>query len=334
MAQQATSRTIDVLTSIWQLVLQRPGIRTDDNFFELGGDPRLAVKLSCEIENKLGCHVPPVAVCHTPTIASLAAALENSEIAKVPALTRLRAGGSSTPLFIAHGVGGSVLEFFELAKLIDSSRPVYGLQAKGSDGASEPLDRFEDMADFHLEAIRKVQPHGPYFLAGHSLGGLVVLEIARRVQEGGEDPGVVVMIDAYPHLRHLAPNQQLRLIARMAARRVFGAKEQLPNPKRKHDQTITEELDLSPNTKAAMRRVRESGYVALQKYPPRFYNGKIHFVRASVASIFPDDPTAIWGGLAKEFQLESAPGNHFEMLTEYPEHLARILSRCASELNA
>ncbi|MGA9882390.1 MAG: alpha/beta fold hydrolase [Candidatus Acidiferrales bacterium] len=334
MAQEASSRTVDVLTSIWQLVLKQPGIGADDNFFELGGNPRLAAKLSCEIESKLGCHVPPVAMYHTPTIASLAACLETSEVAKIPALTKLRAGGRDTPLFIAHGVGGSVFEFFELAKLIDSNRPVYGLQAKGSDGVSEPLNRFEDMADFHFEAIRKVQPHGPYFLAGHSLGGLVVLEIARRVQEGGENPGVLVMIDAYPHLRHLSPNQQLRLLARMAARRVLGAKEQLPNPDRKHDQKLTEELQLSANTKAAMRRVRESGYAALEKYRPRFYNGKINFVRAAVASVFPDDPAAIWGGLAMEFQLETAPGDHFEMLTKYPEHLATVLSRCAREFDA
>jgi thioesterase domain-containing protein len=333
LTQQASSQTVEVLTSIWQLVLQRAAIGANDNFFELGGDPRLAAELSRQIEQKLGRQVPPVAMYHTPTVASLAAALQDMPSPKIPALTQLRTGRRGTPLFIAHGVGGSVLEFFELIKHIDAGRAVYGLQAKGSDGASDPLDRFEDMAEFHLDAIRRVQPHGPYFLAGHSLGGLVVLEIARRVLESGETPGVLVMIDTYPHLRHLAPSQQLRLIARLATRRVFGTKEPLPRTDQKQYRTSTEAPGLPIKIDTAMRRVRESGFVALERYRPRFYNGKIHFVKAAVASVFPDDPAAIWRPLAKDFELETAPGDHLEMLTRAPETLATILLRHARELD-
>lgn len=332
LAQEASSQSIDVLTSIWQTVFRRPGIGANDNFFELGGDPRLAAELSSQIERKLGRHVPPVAMYHTPTIASLAAALQCAEFPKVPPLTQLRTGGHRTPLFIAHGLGGDVFEFFELAKHIDSSRAVYGLQAKGSDGTSEPLDRLEDMAEFHLDAIRRVQSHGPYFLAGHSLGGLVVLEIARRVMESGENPGVLVMVDAYPHRRRLAPSQHIRLMARLAKRRVFGTKKQSLDTDRKQGETSTESLGSPAEMNTAPRRVRRSGYVALERYRPRFYNGKIYFVKAAVASVFPDHPTAIWGHLAKNFELETVPGDHFEMLRTHAETLAAMLSRYAGEL--
>ena len=44
------------------------------------------------------------------------------------------------------------------------------MQAKGTDGVDEPFDRIEDLAQFYLDAIKKLQPHGPYFLVGYSLG--------------------------------------------------------------------------------------------------------------------------------------------------------------------
>lgn len=332
MAQQATSRTIDVVSSVWRDVLHTACIGACDNFFEMGGDPRAAAALSCEIERRLGRLMPPMAVYHTPTIASLTDALQDPSFPIVPALTQLRTGDGRAPLFIAHGVGGTILEFFELVKLIEPGRAVYGMQAKGSDGATEPLDRIEDMAAYHLDAIRRVQPHGPYFLAGHSLGGLVALEIARQVLESGEDPGLLVMIDSYPHLKHLAPSQQARLIARLAARRVFGTKEPAAYTHPVKRAGNAQDLDAPAAIKVAMRRVRERGYVALENYRPRFYKGKIHFISAEKPSVFPDDAAAVWSQFAKEFELETVPGDHFGMLTTHVAILAAMLSRYAREL--
>lgn len=334
MSQQAAARTIDVVTSVWQHVLHRPSVGACDNFFEIGGDRRAAAELSCEIERRLERHVPPEMIYHTPTIASLTEALQGSAFPKIPPLTRLKSGDTRTPLFIAHGVGGSVLEFFELVKHIDSERAIYGMQAKGSDGTSEPLDRIEDMADFHLEAIRQLQPHGPYFLAGHSLGGLVALEIARRVLESGENPGLLVMIDSYPHLKHLAPRQQARLIARLAARRVFGTREPVAGARPKEEGKNAQSLEVPAAIKAAVRRVRDRGYAALESYRPRFYDGKIHFVGAETISVFPDDPAAVWSHFAREFGLETVPCDHFGLLTTHVETLAAMLSRYARELDA
>lgn len=245
-------------------------------------------------------------------------------------MLKLKSGTDRTQLFIAHGVAGNVWEFCELVKHIDPRRPVFGLQAKGSDAASNPLDCIEDMAEFHHQAIKQLQPHGPYFLAGHSLGGLVALEIARRVLESGDNPGVLVLIDSYPHLKHLALAQQVRLTARLAVRRGLGVKKShetsWQTPKG------SAQLQVPAEIQSSCRRRRECDYKALERYKPRFYAGKIHFVRAAVASIFPDDPAAIWGHFAKEFQVETAFGDHFEMLTTHAWILGSLLSRYGHEL--
>ena len=105
----------------------------------------------------------------SPTVESLTALFRSGE--PIPPLVLLKAGDKGPPIFMTHGIGDTVLGLFRLASQVRSEQPVYGLQAKGCDGIEEPLDRIEDMAEFHLGAIRQAQPHGPYILIGYSFGG-------------------------------------------------------------------------------------------------------------------------------------------------------------------
>jgi len=82
----------------------------------------------------------------------------------------------------------------------------------------EPLDRIEDMAQYSLDAVRQVQPHGPYFLIGFSLGGLITLEMAQQLMAQGEKIGLLAMLDSYPNMRSLSLVQRTRLATRMAWR--------------------------------------------------------------------------------------------------------------------
>lgn len=72
MKPEATSSTTEVLTSIWQRLLQLPSVRVNDNFFELGGDSSLALQLFNEIAQLCDRELPPVMIYEAPTIAALA----------------------------------------------------------------------------------------------------------------------------------------------------------------------------------------------------------------------------------------------------------------------
>ena len=37
-----------------------------------------------------------------------------------------------------HGLGGNIMEFFDMVKHLQDSHAVYGLQARGMDGLEEP----------------------------------------------------------------------------------------------------------------------------------------------------------------------------------------------------
>src|SRR5208283_362006 len=207
---------IEVLTEIWQRVLQQSFVDVEDNFFDLGGDSSLALKLFTEIAQVCGRELPPVVIYQAPTIAALAALLEQPTTPRFPPLVLLKAGTEEPPVFFAHGLGGSAMDFFQPVKHIQSGHPIYGMQARGIDGVDEPFERIEDMAQFHLDAIKELQPHGPYLLIGYSLGGLVTLEMAQRLSARGEKIALLAMLDAYPHISHLPLGQRLRIRARRA----------------------------------------------------------------------------------------------------------------------
>jgi acyl carrier protein len=83
---QATSSMIEVLTPIWQRVLQLPSARVDDGFFDLGGDSSLALQLFNEIAKACARELPPVTIYQARTIADLTALLEQSTTPRFPAL--------------------------------------------------------------------------------------------------------------------------------------------------------------------------------------------------------------------------------------------------------
>jgi acetoacetyl-CoA synthetase len=226
-------------------------------------------------------------------------------------------------VFIAHGLGGSVMEFAQLVRHIRSPHPIYGMQARGTDGMEEPFERIEDMAKFHLDAIRQLQPRGPYFLIGYSLGGLVTLEMAQRLSESGEKVALLALLESYPHSRYLPLAERVRLFTRLTKSRFS----------RNGAEKVPKQPEVGIWFTPAMQRVRKTAELALKRYRPRFYQGKMRFVGAQISSQFPDGPAAVWANLADEFEFGTVPGDHLGIITTHCESLGSVLSRYLRELS-
>jgi acetoacetyl-CoA synthetase len=337
----ATPTTIDVLAPIWERVLQRPSVGTEDNFFDLGGDPSSAIQLFSEIAKVSGRELLPLTIYQAPTMAALAALLGKPTRPRFPTLVPLKPGSRRPGIFITHGLGGSVMEIFHLVKQIQSDHTIYGLQSKGFDEGEEPLARVEDIAQQYMEAIKELQPRGPYALIGYSFGGLVMMEIAQRLREQGEKVALLEMLESYPHNNLLPLVQRLTLFAERAKRHVRTL-ARLSMRKRfayltSHAERVHASWNHGTESKPpenglpdgpSLDRFNHAGTLALGRYRPRFYQGKLNFVKAAkVSSSFPDDPRAIWQGLAEEFEMVSVPGDHFSMVTTQCQDLAAVLSR-------
>ncbi len=78
----------------------------------------------------------------------------------------------------------------------------------------------------------------------------------------------------------------------------------------------------------SLQRLRHSGIVAWAHYRPRYYRGKIIFMRAEVVTRGPDDPNVVWGSLVQNLEVHTMPGDHLGMSTVHAESLAAGLSHC------
>jgi acetoacetyl-CoA synthetase len=337
--------TVEVLTEIWQRVLQRSPIGLHDNFPDLGGTDLLADKLFAEIAQVSSRDLPSATIRYAPTIAALADLLGQATLPRFLPFVQLKAGSEKPPILIAPGLGGRV-NFFQLAKHIRTGHPIYGIQSKGTDGMEEPFERVEDMAKFYLGALKELQPHGPYILVGYSFGGLVALEMAQRLSGEGENVALLVLMDTYPHPRYFPPGPRLQLIVKRTRNRISLMKQmpvrgalshfvralkrrlQIAGAYHRTRSSVASRLSFA----RALWRVEAGDLVALARYRPRFYRGKIRFVRPETDHYFPSDPIPVWKGLAAELEVEVVPGDHLGMVTTDFESLAAVLTRYVGEV--
>ena len=177
------SATEKTLASVWKELLGLDQISVHDDFFELGGHSLIAVSMMAKIEKTIGRKVPLAALLKYSTINKLAFLLDEKEETNFGgSLVPIKTTGNKPPLYLIHGGGLHVLMFQTLAIHMDEDQPIYALQAKGLNGEGEPLDRIEDMAAHYLQEIQKINPNGPFALAGYSFGGLIAFEMAKQLK--------------------------------------------------------------------------------------------------------------------------------------------------------
>lgn len=185
------------LVALWQQVLGVSNIKLNDDFFELGGHSLIAVQLLALLEQVYGKQLPLATLFQAPTVAQLADVLVASDwTAPWRSLVAIQPVGLGVPFFIVPGVGGNVLTFVQLARLLGPDQPVYGFQTRGLDGKECPFTSVPEMARHYVEEIRSIRPHGPYLIGGACTGGLIAYEIAQQLTEQGESV-VLVMMDSW-----------------------------------------------------------------------------------------------------------------------------------------
>jgi amino acid adenylation domain-containing protein len=184
------------LLSIWRELLRIPAMDADGNFFDLGGDSLLGVELFQRAHAVTGVNLPLSSLLTAQTVRQQARAFREAGAPGAatlhdPAVTQaadpdkwsplvsIQQGVDLPPLFCVHALGGNVLNYVPLARALGENQPVFGLQAVGLDGITPPLLTIEQMARRYLPEITSRLPHGPYYLAGGSMGGLIAFELAR-----------------------------------------------------------------------------------------------------------------------------------------------------------
>ncbi|WP_445506265.1 non-ribosomal peptide synthetase [Niallia sp. 03190] len=180
-------------------------IGATSNFFSLGGTSleilRLLTSLREQFDVKRNFSLVDLLRAPTPRgITSLFSSNETINKEYNP-IVPLQEKGEGTPIFMIHPGVGEVLVFVNMANFFMDERPVYALRARGFNPGEKFFESFDELVSIYVAAIKKYQPHGPYYIAGYSYGGAVSLPVAQTLEAMGEKVHVLV-IDAPPVIEH------------------------------------------------------------------------------------------------------------------------------------
>ncbi|MFD5827863.1 amino acid adenylation domain-containing protein [Lentzea sp. NPDC060358] len=180
------------ISEMWKKLMKRETVSTHDDFFETGGNSLIAVGLVNRINKDFGTTLPLQVLFESPTVEQLARRVDGLHDGPVSRLVPLQPSGDATPVFCWPGLGGYPMNLRTLASR--SERPFYGVQAHGINEGETPYRTIREMAAADIEAIREVQPEGPYTLWGYSFGARVAFETAYQLEQSGHEVANLFLI--------------------------------------------------------------------------------------------------------------------------------------------
>jgi amino acid adenylation domain-containing protein len=191
------------LFRLWTRLLGIRAIGVTDDFFALGGQSMLGAALIAGIERELGKKLPVKALFEHRTIEALAALVREEGAPRLwPTLARVRPGRGKRPLFFSARPNVNVLGYAALVKYLDPLRPIYILQTRYPEeaelGRPYRKDELAAFAATYLEAMRSVQPEGPYLFGGMCEGAQIGFEMVRLLEASGSGVGLFAILDTWP----------------------------------------------------------------------------------------------------------------------------------------
>jgi amino acid adenylation domain-containing protein len=326
------------LAGIWEEVLKVSPIARKDNFFDLGGHSLLILPLLAKIREQCGRKLSLATLFQNPTVEQLADLLrdggqEGEE--SVSCIVEINKNGRETPIFCTAGMGGGTHWFNSFARHIGSDRPFFGLEPVALSRKSFDKGSIEAMAAECVDALRRVQPHGPYIIGGFStFGGFIAWEITRQLREVGEEIKLLFLIEAYgPGERtgriHLACRYACNVLMLSWKEKLLYVRKKIAWIREK----ISDYWGITRHSPEESRELWDA--MALHKQaalsyeaPPRQENIiLIRCQRPPYSS--PSDPEAGWGQTALgKIRIHTVPGDHYTMFEPPGDRMmADILNR-------
>jgi amino acid adenylation domain-containing protein len=337
------------LAEVWSGLLGVGTIGRDESFFELGGHSLAALRLFARIAKEWKVRIPMAVLIQAPTARMLGEVIDRERSShggnKHPRsiVVPVRPEGKMPPLFCIHGGDGGVFFYRDLAEKLPPGRPLLAIESPALSADEEaPPVTVEETAAEYVDALREHQPHGPYHLAGYSYGGLLVIEIARRLLAAGE---AIAFAGLFDTVNPAAPIRQYTLLQRAE---VFWDAQEHPGLlgkigrilARMREGIVThfrvrQEIraarasgDTEPHSQMRMLKVRETHWESMKAYQPSPLGCHITLFKSRTTDDkfdIPDDYG--WRPLVDSMEIVSVDGKHLTMFApEHVESLAREIN--------
>jgi amino acid adenylation domain-containing protein len=353
--------TEKIVAGLWSQALGVEAAARSDDFFVSGGHSLLAMKLIHDVNEALGVELTVRSLLVDPTLGALVDEAERGLAARptaaVPAveiangdspadpsyapdesdkryspLVPIKPAGALPPLFlVVGGMGGEqeLLVYAKLARHLDACQPLFGLRARGVDQLVEPHETVEAMAAEYLQEIRKVQPHGPYYVSGSCVGGVVAYELAQQLRSAGEEVALLLLIDShYPTRRRTMRNQLVNLWRDTLPPDVGrpGGLVGLAAGARARVRVVLSPTD---EQRVGMRRsaIGNRYLRRILGYRPRPYEGKLTLIACGNRQV--EDVGRVWRDLAVDgVAIHDVPGDHYTHLRDNAPTTAAAVDEC------
>ena len=308
------------LAAIWRDVLGVDRIGRDDSFFDLGGHSLLAARLLARVSAEWGRKIGMPALIRARRLRELAQMLDGGG-EHAPATILIQPRGWRPP-FLWTEPGPS---FVPLAARIGLDQPLLGVPLEPKiDPEGMPRDFREHAREF-VEAIRQVQPEGPYYLGGWCIAGILTYAAAVQLEAEGEDVRLLVLGDAFNPAEPPAIERGLRFRLGFHARQLMGGAASRRSYVRERWRRLLERLRLRP---APPHWSHDAGRamldVAATRYRPDRFGGPVLLFQS-------EDPftrarmDVSWGDLLTgRVAFRQLPGSHETLLFE--PHVVEVAS--------
>ena len=184
------------------LSLQRVGV--EDDFFDLVGHSLTAMQAIAQINKEFGLELPVRVLFQAQTTSQLAGIVDGRKARSAveedwTTLISIQPKGTRPPLFCVARPNVNALGFLFLSRQLGEDQPVYGLQSRLEEDPTLGFTQrqYETTAAAYIEAMRTVQPEGPYYLTGFCQGSFLAFEITRQLERHGQAVAMLAILDTW-----------------------------------------------------------------------------------------------------------------------------------------
>jgi thioesterase domain-containing protein/acyl carrier protein len=193
----AETETECVLTMMWESLLQVDQVAVTDLFEDLGGTSISAARLIGRINEYFGCSLSPDVLLEAATVRQLARVIDGEFTVQGTVFVPLRkAAGAAPVVLLLPGIGGHIFSFQRFARALPIDATIYGLRPFGMNGENDLPLTFGDIAEKYVDNLTRIEPVGPYIIAGYSFGSSLAFEIAQRLEKLGKPVQCFISFDS------------------------------------------------------------------------------------------------------------------------------------------